>query len=180
MFPLQGITSNHFVGTTVHFDQTDLSVVGNGRSVQRKWTLKGTVSRDFLLLVLFMRYSQLKVCHRCQRHRWQMEKSSIRKMLIILFGNLWVVEETNLSIFAFKFTFRCLQPDIVPIICHRWCTLTCEYLRKFSKKFEMILMLLSRAWGKVIHGKNLKQKISWHCPFKARNWKTGPLPSSRH
>ncbi len=58
--------------------------------------LKGTVSRDFLLLVLFMnqfppsprvsrktvsnffensrRYSQLKVCHRCQRHRWQMEK----------------------------------------------------------------------------------------------------------
>ncbi len=63
---------------------------------QLKSRLKGTVSRDFLLLVLFMnqfppapeysiktvsnffensrRYSQLKVCHRCQRHRWQMEK----------------------------------------------------------------------------------------------------------
>ncbi len=39
-------------------------------------------------------------------------------------------------------------------------TLTCEYLREFSKKFEMILMLLSGAWGKVIHEKNLKQKIS--------------------
>ena len=26
-------------------------------------------------------------------------------------------------------------------------------------------MLLSGAWGKVIHEKNLKQKISWHCPF---------------
>jgi hypothetical protein len=26
--------------------------------------------------------------------------------------------------------------------------------------FEMILMLLSGAWGKVIHEKNLKQKIS--------------------
>jgi hypothetical protein len=38
--------------------------------------------------------------------------------------------------------------------------LTCEYLRKFSEKFEMILMLLSGAWGKVIHEKNLKQKIS--------------------
>ncbi len=50
---------------------------------------------------------------------------------------------------------------------HRWCTLTCEYLHEFSKKFEMILMLLSGAWGKVIHEKNLKQKISWHCPFKA-------------
>jgi hypothetical protein len=43
---------------------------------------------------------------------------------------------------------------------HRWCTLTCEYLRKFLKKFEMILMLLSGAWGKMIHEKNLKQKIS--------------------
>jgi hypothetical protein len=38
--------------------------------------------------------------------------------------------------------------------------LTCEYLREFSKNFEMILMLLSGAWGKVIHEKNLKQKIS--------------------
>ncbi len=27
-------------------------------------------------------------------------------------------------------------------------------------------MLLSGASGKVIHEKNLKQKISWHCPFK--------------
>ncbi len=26
------------------------------------------------------RYSQLKVCHRCRWHRWQMEKSSIRKI----------------------------------------------------------------------------------------------------
>ncbi len=41
-----------------------------------------------------------------------------------------------------------------------------QYLREFSKKFEMILMLLSGAWGKVIHEKNLKQNISWHCPFK--------------
>ncbi len=54
---------------------------------------KGTVSRDFLLLVLFMnqfpprprvlhydrfeffrKFAELKVCHRCQQHRWQMEK----------------------------------------------------------------------------------------------------------
>jgi hypothetical protein len=88
-----------------------------------------------------------------------MKKSSIRKILITLFGHLWVVEETFIYIFAF--TFRCLQPDIVPIICHlvsltpvanlptvsttqgelvakfatgvidtgAWCTLTCEYLR---------------------------------------------------
>jgi hypothetical protein len=33
-------------------------------------------------------------------------------MLIILFGHLWVVEETCIYIFAFKFTFRCLLPDM--------------------------------------------------------------------
>jgi hypothetical protein len=33
-------------------------------------------------------------------------------------------------------------------------------IREFSKKFEIILMLLSWAWVKVIHEKNLKQKIS--------------------
>jgi hypothetical protein len=36
--------------------------------------------------------------------------------------------------------------------------LTCEYLREFSKKFEMTLMPFSE--GKVIREKNLKQKIS--------------------
>jgi hypothetical protein len=39
---------------------------------------------------------------------------------------------------------------------HTGRTLTCE----FSKKFKMTLMLFSGAWGKVIHGKNLKQKVS--------------------
>ncbi len=56
-------------------------------------------------------------------------------------------------------------------ICHRcrwyrWSTLSCEYLREFSKKFETALMVYSGAWGKLIHEKNQKQKISWHCPFK--------------
>ncbi len=84
------------------------------------------------------------------------------------------------------------QPDINPIVCHRcrwhrrqicrryrwhrwqishrcrWyqSTLSCEYLREFSKKFQMALMVYSGAWGKLIHEKNEKQKISWHCPFK--------------
>jgi hypothetical protein len=54
-------------------------------------------------------------------------------------------------------------------ICHwyRWyrCTLNWEYLREFSNKFEIVLMEYSGA-GKLIHEKNQKQKISWHCPFK--------------
>jgi hypothetical protein len=47
-------------------------------------------------------------------------------------------------------------------LCHRyrWCTLTCESLRGFSKKFEKTLMLFLGAWGKMIHEKNLKQNIS--------------------
>jgi hypothetical protein len=81
--------------------------------------LKGTVSRDFLLLVLFMnqfppapeysiktvsnffensrRYSQLKVCHRCQRQRWQMKKIFNQKIFNNFFwsplgsrGNIYI------------------------------------------------------------------------------------------
>ncbi len=54
-------------------------------------------------------------------------------------------------------------------ICHRWQTLSCVYLREFSKKFETVLMEYSGAGGKLIHEKNQKQKISWHCPFKCSN-----------
>ncbi len=46
--------------------------------------------------------------------------------------------------------------------------LRCEYLREFSKKFETALMIYSGAWGKLIHEKNQKSKISWHCPFKKK------------
>ncbi len=38
--------------------------------------------------------------------------------------------------------------------------------RIFEKKFETTLMVYSGAWGKLIHEKNQKSKISWHCPFK--------------
>ncbi len=159
--------------------------------------------------------------------KWK--KPSSRKIFIILFGHLWVLELTYIYIFAFKFTLRCLQPDIDAIICHRcrwhrwqfatgfvdtggkfaggivdtsgkfatsvnnasenggknchrclwyrwqichrcpWYrrrTLTHEYLREFSKKFETVSMEYSGAGGKLIHEKNQMQKISCHCPFK--------------
>ncbi len=41
----------------------------------------------------------------------------------------------------------------------KFATLTCEYLREFSKKFETVLMEYSGARGKLIHEKNQKQKI---------------------
>jgi hypothetical protein len=39
-------------------------------------------------------------------------------------------------------------------------TFSCEYLREFSKKFETPLMVYSGDWGKLIHEKNQKSKIS--------------------
>jgi hypothetical protein len=43
---------------------------------------------------------------------------------------------------------------------YRWQTLTCEYLREFSKKFKTVLIGYSGVGGKLIHEKNQKQKIS--------------------
>ena len=104
---------------------------------------KGTASRDFRLLVFswinfpqackysiplqpFRIFSKIRGDIRGSRcttgvndtgGKWK--KSSSRKILIILFGHLWVVELTYIYIFAFKFTLLYLQPDIVLIICHR-------------------------------------------------------------
>ncbi len=108
----------------------------------QKNQLKGTVSRDFSLLVFlhqsvfpqpqsiplgpFQIFSKIRRDIRSSRlttgvvdtgGKW--EKSSIRKLLIILLGHLWIVELTNINIFAFKFTLRYLQPDSNPIVCHR-------------------------------------------------------------
>jgi hypothetical protein len=41
-----------------------------------------------------------------------------------------------------------------------------QYLREFSKKFEMVLMGYSGARGTLIYEKNLKSKISCQTPFK--------------
>ncbi len=35
-----------------------------------------------------------------------------------------------------------------------------EYLREFWKKFEKAVLVYSDAWGKLIHEKNQKSKIS--------------------
>jgi hypothetical protein len=70
-------------------------------------------------------------------------------------------------------TFFCLKIFSICHWCrwHRWCTLSREYLCEFLKKFEMAAMVYSDAWGKLIHEKNQKSKISWHCPFKgAQAW----------
>jgi hypothetical protein len=61
------------------------------------------------------RYSQLKVRHRFVDTGGKWKKYSIIKVLIILYGHLWEVKLTYTYIFAFKFTLRSQQLDIVPI-----------------------------------------------------------------
>ncbi len=78
-----------------------------------------------------------------------MEKS--RKILIILFGHLWVVELTYIYIFAFKFTLRWLQPDII-ILLPVFATGVNDTGGKFE--FETVYMEYSGAGGKLIHEKN--------------------------
>ncbi len=40
-------------------------------------------------------------------------------------------------------------------------------------------MEYSGAWGKLIHEKNQKQKISWHCPFKEPRNRFRSIDSAR-
>ncbi len=89
------------------------------------------------------RYSRVKVHHRYQRHRWQ---------IFLSFSLALLIPAANL-------------PPVSTIPANRQ-TLSYEYLREFSKKFETALMVQSEAWGKLVQEKNQKQKISWHCPFK--------------
>ncbi len=53
---------------------------------------------------------------------------------------------------------------------HQWqiCTLTCEYLCEWKKNWENPNFIF-RSLGKDDSWKNLKQKISWRCPFKCMN-----------
>jgi hypothetical protein len=41
--------------------------------------------------------------------------------------------------------------------------------------FEITLIIFSGAWGKMIHKKNLKKKILWHCPLNAENSRDVPV-----
>ncbi len=93
-----------------------------------------------------------QICHRCQQHKgnwWQ----NLPPVSLIPVANLPPVLLIPAAI-CHRSHWHQWQ------ICHRcrWCTLTCEYLREFSKNFEMNLMLLSGAWGKVIHEKKPEAK----------------------
>ncbi len=125
------------------------------------------------------RYLQLKVCHRCQRHQWQMEKIFNQKNFNNFVwsplgsrGNIYknFCLQVHFQVSAAWYCSLYLPPVLLtPVANLPQVSSTPGVhldLRIFPRIFEK--MLLSGAWGKVIHEKNLKQKISWHCPFKLR------------
>ncbi len=97
------------------------------------------------------RHSQLKLQQRYRWHRWQFATGT-----------------NNTSETGGKICRRCCW--------HRWCTLTCEYLRELSKKFETVLMGYSGAGGKLVLEKNQKKSrdtVPLDC--SRGNFQTNPL-----
>ncbi len=165
-----------------------------------KRLLKGTVSQDFFLLVFFMnqfppspRVSHLdrfeffrKFAEIFADQGWppvSLTPVANEKNLQKIFNNFVgtpLNSINNTSKTGGKICRRCRWYRWQ--ICHRcrwyrWSTLSCECLREFSKKFETALVVYSGAWGKLIHEKNQKQKISWHCPFNYFYRKVGLIDS---
>ncbi len=133
---------------------------------------RGNIYINFCLQVHFQVSSAwfcsnyLQICRRCRWYRWQFATGVVDtggKFAAGIFGTggKFATGVNNTRGIGGKICRRCRWYRWQ--ICHRcrwhrWCTLTCEYLHEFSKKFEMILMLLSGAWGKVIHEKTWSKK----------------------
>ncbi len=96
-------------------------------------------------------------------------RTYLRTALLCKFANSVVVTGANLPPVLVdtggKFPSGVVDTSGVP-----WLANITE--QNFLKKFEMTLILFSGARKKRIHGKNLKQKNSWHCPFKAKYQRT--------
>jgi hypothetical protein len=135
--------------------------------------LKGTVSRDFLLLVLskfaeiFASQGAPQISKTPAANKWNDENNIMQtaNLSVNLKKKIYLyVNSTNqrcpnkiFKTLLIKDFFNLSPVSVTPV---RWCTLSCEYLRKILKKFETALLGYSRGWGKLIHEKkNLKSII---------------------
>ncbi len=93
-----------------------------------------------------------QICHRCQWHLWQ------KKRIMGTISGCWDLELEGKNVSISKLFW--LKSFSICQWCqrHRWCSLRCEYLREFSKKFETSLMVYSGAWGNLIHEKTRSRK----------------------
>jgi hypothetical protein len=100
----------------------------------------------------YLRYRR-QICHQCRRHRPPVSTPPPELVAKFAAGVVDTGDKFATSVIDTGSNFA------ADVVLYRWCTLTCEYFRKFLKKFKMTLALFSGAWGKIIHEKNLKQKI---------------------
>ncbi len=78
--------------------------------------------------------------------KWNLKVNLKAKTYIFVNSTVQRCPNKIFKIFLIKDFFICHR--------HRWSTLSCEYLREFSKKLETVLMGYSGAGGKLIHEKN--------------------------
>ncbi len=119
------------------------------------------------------RYPQVKVPHRYQRHRWQIMGtiSGCRHLKVNLKAKIYIYvnittqrcQNKRMKIFLIDYFFHFPPVSTTPVV-HLELRISPRIL---EKKFETALMVYSGAWGKLIHEKNQRSKISWHCPFKS-------------
>ncbi len=104
-----------------------------------------------------------QICQRCRWHRGKYwEQYQAADTLKWTWRQKFIYMSTLLPKGAQKKLLKlfCLKIFSICHRCrwHRWCTMSREYLREFSKKFEMAVMVYSDAWGKLIHEKNRSRK----------------------
>ncbi len=115
-------------------------------------------------------------CFRCQRHGWQIMEtiSDCRHFQVNLKAKIYIYMLILLPKGVQRKLFKFFWLKIFSIChCHQcqwhqWCTLSCEYLRKFSKKFETALIVYSGAWGKLIHEKTISRKSRGTVPLNSK------------
>jgi len=122
---------------------------------------KGRVPRDFRLQVFYM---------------WTPVGS--RVSILDTFNHLFKLSAVWYCSYCLPLVSMTAMENLTPVslipvailrLVSRWCTLTCEYLQEFSKKFKMTLELFSGAWGKMIHEKIWSKKSRDTAPLKKAN-----------
>jgi hypothetical protein len=132
-----------------------IQTVDQAHTFSAKKYVKGTVPRDFQLEVFYMHQFSPKPLIRLRPFRFfskirgDIPSTRCTASIVDTRGN-FATDINNTSGTGGKIRRRCRW--------YRWCTLTCEYLREFSKKIVMTLVLFSEAWGKRIHEKEIWSK----------------------
>ncbi len=107
--------------------------------------------------------------HRCQRHRWQIMGtiSGCRNLKVNLQVKIYIYVSSTTQRWPNKIIENFLIDDFYHLPPVSLTPVANLELRISPRILEKIRNgRNSGAGGKLIHEKNQKQKISWHCPFK--------------